>query len=97
MTARKAVRASTRERLRCAEADGRDQQHNIGHAAALLILLAQNSGEACHVDRIDRADMQGRWLRVEYLARQLEAHVGDLDKGLAEVEGVVSALGRAEP
>lgn len=86
MNASKAKR-SLRTTLIAAEDASRDQQFNIGHAAALLTTLAREAGEAC-VGRKDDGAMHGQWLRVEYLARQLKAHVSDLDRGLNQVEAV---------
>ncbi len=80
--------------LMAAEESARDQQFNIGHAAALLTTLAREAGEACVGGKVDSRKMQGSWLRVEYLARQLKAHVSDLDRSLAEVEGVHMQMGR---
>ncbi|WP_295142765.1 hypothetical protein [uncultured Reyranella sp.] len=92
MSTTKAKR-SLRDTLIAAEEASRDQQFNIGHAAALLTTLAREAGEAC-VGRKDDGGMHAQWLRVEYLARQLKAHVSDLDRSLAAVEGVHMQMGR---
>ena len=93
MSATKTQRRELRDTLISAEEASRDQQFNIGHAAALLTTLAREAGEAC-VGRKDDGGMHGQWLRVEYLARQIKAHVSDLDRSLAEVEGVHMQMGR---
>ena len=92
MSTTKAKR-SLRDTLIAAEEASRDQQFTIGHAAALLTTLAREAGEAC-VGRKDDGGMHAQWLRVEYLARQLKAHVSDLDRSLAAVEGVHMQMGR---
>ncbi len=75
--------------------ESRDSHHalaeasfSIGHAAALLEVLAASSGEVCRavLDGDAGIDMQNRWLRVDYLARQLRSHLADLDKARSEVE-----------
>jgi len=81
-----------REALQSAERAARDQQFNIGHAAALLVLLAQ-AGPSTEAD----AEMARRWLHVEYLAEAIAGHVAGLTVALDGVEAALSRIGRGAP
>ena len=96
MSAPKAARPCVREILVDAERTSRDQQYNIGHAAALLTTMAREAGSACIGRKVDSLAQQALWLRVEYLAAQIESHVAELDQGLAGVEGVLDQMGRVQ-
>lgn len=61
--------------LREVEDVGRDQQFGLGHLVELLRLVADDGGKACLPgpdNEIDSLAMQGRWLRIEYLADRVE-------------------------
>lgn len=85
-----------RAALQSAERAARDQQFNIEHVAALLVLLAQDSGGQCpgHPTQ-DGAEMDRRWLRVEYLAAVIAGHVAALAVALDGVNDIKDRIGRA--
>jgi len=92
MSARKTSRLSPREKLQVAEQVSRDQQYNIGHAAALLATMAREAGIKCIGRRGGDLDMEARWLRVEYLAGLIEGHADALGGGLDKLDGVLNHM-----
>ena len=76
--------------LRRTEQRARDQQHNLGHLAALLAMLGDEIGTP-HAKR-PTLEWQELGLRVEYLAAQISQHTYDLARALDGVEMVAGRL-----
>ena len=86
-----------RDKLASAEHEARDQQYNIGHAAALLTTMAREAGGKCvGTKKADSRSMEARWLCVEYLASQIERHVAELGAGLDKVDGALNHMERSQ-
>lgn len=74
----------------------RDQQFNIEHVVALLVLLARDSGGQCvGLDHEGSAEMDSRWLRVEYLADAIARHAAGLTVALDGLDATLNRIGRA--
>jgi len=81
--------------LRRTEQRARDQQHNLGHLAALLAMLGDEIGTP-HAKR-PTLEWQELGLRVEYLAAQISQHTYDLARALDGVEMVAGRLAGGPP
>jgi hypothetical protein len=84
------IAPSTADTLSRAENDARLLQFEIGHAAALLALLARAAGEPG--SNFTRRTRERHWLQAEYLAERIAQHVRDLSDALDKVERVAGRL-----
>lgn len=91
--------SDARDTLKKVEEVGRDQQFALDNLVELLRLVADDGGQASEPSLdtapIDGRAMQGRWLRVEYLANCIKGHVEQLTTALDGVEELRSRVGRA--